>query len=59
MLSDNKPYCHLSPENNEQQNINRFPEELVLAWQKISRQALLNKIIQAMRGTLVLDDFVE
>ncbi len=59
MLSDNKPYCHLSPENNEQQNIKRFPEELVLAWQKISRQGLLNKIIQAMRGTLVLDEILQ
>jgi PAS domain S-box-containing protein len=59
MLSDNKPYGNPSLENSEQQNIAKLGEELILARQQLSRQALLNKIIQAMRGTLVLDEILQ
>ncbi|MGC1392760.1 MAG: ATP-binding protein [Coleofasciculaceae cyanobacterium] len=59
MISNNTSYCHLSLEYNEQQNIADLKEELVQAQQKISRQALLNKIIQVMQGTLVLDEILQ
>lgn len=58
-VSNHKPKHHLSPENSEQQNICVLEQELVLAWQRVSRQKLLNKIIQAMRGTLVLDEILQ
>ena len=59
MLSNNKPYCHPSLENNEQKQIAKLKEELVQARQRLSRQTLLNTIIQAMRGTLVLDEILQ
>jgi PAS domain S-box-containing protein len=59
MLSNNTSYCHPSLEYDEQQNIAHLKQELVQARQKLSRQALLNKIIQAMRGTLVLDEILQ
>lgn len=59
MISNNTSYCHPSLEYNEQQNIAQLKEELVKARQKISRQALLNKIIQVMQGTLVLDEILQ
>ncbi|NEQ25430.1 MAG: GAF domain-containing protein, partial [Microcoleus sp. SIO2G3] len=58
-VSNHKPEHHLLPENSEQQNIAVLQQELVLAWQRVSRQKLLNKIIQAMRGTLVLDEILQ
>jgi PAS domain S-box-containing protein len=59
MISNNTSYCHPSLEYDEQQNIAQLKEELVQARQKISRQALLNKIIQVMQGTLVLDEILQ
>lgn len=59
MISNNTSYCHPPLEDDEQQNIAQLKEELVQARQKLSRQALLNKIIQAMRGTLVLDEILQ
>jgi PAS domain S-box-containing protein len=59
MLSDNQPYCHPSLQNCEPQTIDWLLEELVLAWQQGSRQTLLNKIIQAMRSTSVLDEVLQ
>lgn len=59
MLSDDKPCCHSVLENNEQQKLERLREEVALAWQRVSRQALLNKIIQAMRDKLVLDEILQ
>jgi len=58
-VSNHKPEHHLSPENIGQQNIAALQQELLLAWQRVSRQKLLNKIIQAMRGTLVLDEILQ
>ena len=59
MISNNTSYCHPSLEYDEQQNIAKLKEELAQARQKLSRQALQNKIIQAMRGTLVLDEILQ
>jgi PAS domain S-box-containing protein len=59
MLSNNTSYCHPSLENDEQQDISKLKEELVQARKKLARQALLNKIIQAMRGTLILDEILQ
>lgn len=59
MLSNNKPYYQPSRDYNEQQNIDKLKKELVEARQRLSRQALLSKIIQAMRGTLVLDEILQ
>jgi PAS domain S-box-containing protein len=59
MRSDNQSPYHASRESNAQENADRLREELVLAWKQISRQAVLNKIIQAMRGTLVLDEILQ
>jgi PAS domain S-box-containing protein len=59
MISNNTSYCHPSLEYDEQQNIAKLKEELVQARQKLSSQALLNKILQAMRGTLVLDEILQ
>jgi len=59
MISNNTSYCHPPLENDEQQHIAQLKEELVQARQKLSRQALLNKIIQAMQGTLVLDEILQ
>lgn len=59
MLSNNTSYCHTSLGNDEQQDISKLKEELVQARQRLAKQALLNKIIQAMRGTLVLDEILQ
>lgn len=59
MISNNTSYCHPSLAYAEQQNIAQLTEELIQARQKLSRQALLNKIIQAMQGTLVLDQILQ
>lgn len=59
MISNNTSYCHPSLESDEQQNIAKLKQELVQARQKLSQQALLNKITQAMRGTLVLDEILQ
>ncbi len=59
MISNNTSYCHPSLEHDEQQNLAKLKEELVQARQKLSQQALLNKITQAMRGTLVLDEILQ
>ena len=59
MQADIEPHCRPSRENNQQQNIAELQVELALARQQVSRQALLNKIIQAMRGTLVVDEILQ
>lgn len=59
MLSDNQPYLHLSLQNCEPQAIDCLLEELGLAWQQVSRQTLLNKIIQSIRSTPVLDEVLQ
>lgn len=59
MLSDNQPHFHPSLQNCEPQAIDWLLEELGLAWQQVSRQALLNKIIQAVLSTSILDEVLQ
>ncbi|HEY9604039.1 MAG TPA: hypothetical protein V6C85_20670, partial [Allocoleopsis sp.] len=59
MLSDRQPHFHPSLQDCEPQAINWLLEELGFAWQQISRQALLNKIIQAVRSTAILDEVLQ
>jgi PAS domain S-box-containing protein len=59
MLSDNQSHFHPSLQNCEPQAMDWLLEELGLAWQQVSRQALLNDIIQAVRNTPILDEVLQ